>query len=222
MACKTVDFRILVPYAVRLNRINLAEIVLLEMFCNVAIREANWQGMELGQLTQYFIRRIANYQSLNLSRNAISSVPADVRHMSCLSELSLAQNRIGSVPKEIFELKLLRVLNLSKNRITSLPIVDKWSPTMKTLNLQGNKLRVLDESIARSKLVELNLADNDINTVQSCLCDIRTLESLYLSRNRGIEVLPAELARLSNLKYLEIEEMNQVITQTQVWAMKTT
>lgn len=205
------DMAFPVSIAFGLAHYEVTKIFLFEIFCKEKEAEADWHGLALSRLLPDWIRGIIGYKKLILSHNSLNSFPREIVGMQHLSTLNLTKNSIEEdLPKEIFELRHLRSLNLSFNQIHYLPKVDEWSKSLKILNLKGNKLRFVDYSIADSELEDLNLAQNELSAVQPCICDIKTLQVLDLSKNKKITVLPPDLAKLSNLNVLGLEQMEQV------------
>ena len=199
-----------VAIAFGLAHFEVTRTLLFEIYCKPGDEEVDWHGLALNRLLPEWVIGILNYKKLILSHNLLESIPCEITEMHHLARLDLAKNSIEEVPKELFELKNLRNLNLSSNEIQYLPKVDEWSKTMKILNLKGNSLRFVDFSIADSELEDLNLAQNELSSVQQCICQIKTLQVLDLSENKKITILPPDLAKLSKLNYLGIENMDQV------------
>ena len=104
---------------------------------------------------------------------------------------------------------MLRNLILSHNQITDLPIVDKWSKSLKYLFIQHNELYTFPSAEA-AVLVHLDLSYNKLDGVPRSVCKISTLETLVLSGNKDIHVIPVEFGRLTKLTTLKIKEL-------QVW-----
>ena len=210
-AARSIDMAFPVILALSHKNFTIAKIFLFEIYCNKTLLEADWHGLALGRVPLEWLKEIDDYKRVVLSHNLLTKVPEGIIDMKNLLKLDLAKNGIEEVPKEIFELKQLRNLNLLSNEIHCLPKVPEWSKAMKVLNLKENDLRFLDESIAESELEDLNLAENNLGQVPECICEIKTLQTLDLSRNKFITILPPDLAKLTKLNYLGIEHMDQVL-----------
>ena len=199
-----------VAVAFGLKRFDITWIFLSEVYCKFEQGEADWKGLKLSRLLPDWIKKIIDYKVLILSNNLLESFPRGITGMKSLRRLDLSKNAIQEVPMELFELKNLRNLNLSSNQIQFLPEVNEWSKSIKVLNLNKNWLRSLDSSIEDSELEDLNLSDNELSAVPMSICEISTLQTLNLSQNQKIKVLPPELAKLSRLNFIGIEKMDQV------------
>lgn len=210
-AARAIDMAFPVSIALSQGNLKIAKIFLFEIYCNKILLEADWHGLALGRVLPEWLKEIDDYKRVVLSHNLLTKVPDGLIDMKNLLKLDLAKNSIEEVPKEIFELKQLRNLNLLSNDIRYLPNVSEWSKAMKVLNLKENNLRFLDDSIAESELEDLNLAENNLGHVPECICEIKTLQTLDLSRNKFITILPPDLAKLTKLNYLGIEHMDQVL-----------
>jgi len=199
-----------VAFACNWEHFEVAWTFLSEFHCKRKEEEADWHNLALKCIHAKWIERIINYKRILLSQNKLDIFPHEITKMKLLTQLDLSKNYIGKIPKKLFEMKHLRDLNLSSNRIQYLPTVKRWTKSLKTLNLRKNSLGVIDGSISKSELEDLNLSDNELSDFPSCVCKIKTLQVLDLSRNQNIKVLPPDLAKLSKLKYLGIEKMDQV------------
>ena len=60
-------------------------------------------------------------QSLNLTFNDLTSVPAAIAHIASLQQLSLVGNPLTEVPEELADLPELRLLDLRATRVRTLP-----------------------------------------------------------------------------------------------------
>eukprot|EP00039_Didymoeca_costata_P016711 m.303756 g.303756 ORF g.303756 m.303756 type:complete len:429 (+) comp16436_c7_seq1:420-1706(+) len=126
---------------------------------------------------------IFHYQTLHfldLSCNAIESVPPGIGCLTALVHLNLSQNRIRSLPHEISKLHHLVKLDVSSNALSELP--------------EG----VWGELVA---MRELRVLDNELRTLPPSLMDLRGLQKLNVAQNK-LESLPHDIGRLENLEVL--------------------
>ncbi|HQP16886.1 MAG TPA: leucine-rich repeat domain-containing protein, partial [Bacteroidales bacterium] len=68
------------------------------------------------------LKRPAAVYRLNLQRQRLAEVPAEIFSFEHLEELNLSHNRIKELPGQIGELKNLTILNLSHNKLVELPL----------------------------------------------------------------------------------------------------
>lgn len=177
---------------------------------------------EFGELSQL--------KYLYLSDNPLGRFPESIYHLQQLNKLYLDNCKMkGIIQKEIGTLKTLKLLDLEGNRITYLPIELRELKQLKSLNLSKNPLGGFPEPLFSmqqlnelnlsncnikgdlpaeigqlSKLNMLNLRKNQLISISPNIAKLSTLNALYLQDNL-IKVLPAEMAGLLRLKYLDFD-----------------
>lgn len=114
------------------------------------------------------------------------------------------------LPRFIFELPNLQDLNLSHNQLEEIPAVSEWPFCMTSLNLCGNKLATLPSPITALSMLSLNIGSNRFSTVPLSICSFTTLQSLDLSDNPDIAVLPAQMGQLSSLSHLNLKGLKKL------------
>ena len=124
-------------------------------------------------------------------------------------KLELQNNTLTEIPQFVFELPNLQELNLSHNKLVELPNVKKWPFCLISLNLYDNQLSSLPEAVSMS-ICSLNLGKNKFRTVPHCICYFTTLQSLNLSHNPEIVVLPPDMGQLANLTRLDLKGLNKL------------
>jgi len=80
---------------------------------------------------------------LTLSRNQLTSLPAEIGQLHSLTELSLSRNQLTSLPAEIGQLHSLTWLNLKENQLTSLPAKIGQLYLLTEITLNGNPIQDL-------------------------------------------------------------------------------
>ncbi|KAG8040974.1 hypothetical protein G9C98_001962 [Cotesia typhae] len=135
--------------------------------------------------------RLQSLRILNLSNNAISSVPKELGNVfACLTELNLASNLLGETPGIVNNYqsiknkwlwlngtsitKTLRLLDLSDNNLIFLPKQVGKLKGLVTLNVSSNKLETLPESIG--VLPRLKYLDLSMNNLKSLPGSFRNLQ----------------------------------------------
>ena len=114
------------------------------------------------------------------------------------------------LPRFIFELPNLQDLNLSHNKIEEIPAIKEWPFCMTSLNLYDNKLTSLPSKITALSVLSLNIGNNSFSTVPLCICSFTTLQSLDLSDNPDIAVLPAQMGQLGSLSQLNLKGLKKL------------
>ncbi|XP_076599425.1 leucine-rich repeat-containing protein 18 [Chaetodon auriga] len=130
--------------------------------------------------------KLTNVDELDLSRNLIQKLPANIGNFSSLRWLDLHSNKLESVPESIGNLVGLTHLNLSNNRLTSagLPSTLGSLSNLKSLNLGMNQLDTLPPTIAAlHSLQELGLFDNLFIKLPEFVTVLHNLTKLNMKRN---------------------------------------
>ena len=81
---------------------------------------------------------------------------------------------------------------------------------MTSLNLLDNKLTSLPSPITALSMLSLNIGNNRLSAVPLCVCSFTTLQSLNLSDNPEITVLPAQMSQLSSLSHLNLKGLKKL------------
>ena len=81
---------------------------------------------------------------------------------------------------------------------------------MTSLNLYDNQLTSLPSRVKALSILSLNIGKNRLNAVPICIFSFTTLQSLNLSDNPDIVVLPAQMSRLSSLSHLNLNGLRKL------------
>ncbi len=96
--------------------------------------------------------QLGNYPALQvllLEGNQLRELPPSIKVLSNLQSLILYDNQLSSLPKEIGQLSNLQELNLSFNQLTSLPKEIGQLANLQSLILGGNQLSSLPTKIGK-------------------------------------------------------------------------
>lgn len=128
--------------------------------------------------------------TLKNCKNTLTTIINQLTPISNITELVLSKNQLKNLPNEISLLCNLTKLNLSDNQLAKVPSVLTALTNLVRLSLSKNKIKKLQTIDAMTKLQELYVAQNNINTVK-----------LSLSFSPSI---PPKITQLSNLKILDL------------------
>lgn len=138
---------------------------------------------------------------LNLSGNALSSLPADLGRLDKLRVLFCSDNRFSEVPAVLGDCPRLTMVGFKANQIRTLPAA-ALTPGLEWLILTDNRLEELPHEIGRcGRLRKLMLAGNRLAALPDDLARCADVELLRVSANR-LNRLPAWLADLPRLSWL--------------------
>lgn len=138
---------------------------------------------------------------------AIRGIFASLAALDCLEFLSIRGWKQPVVPEGIRELQHLKDLSLTRLGLTSIP---DWvgGLNLETFSALYNKLTAVPDTLRNLKrLRSLDLSWNPLVKVSECTFELVSLESLYL-RDCGIREIPADILRLTHLKWFAIENNN--------------
>ena len=123
--------------------------------------------------TDPFIKRLTK---LDISRNHLTSLPAEIGGLQALQELNVRSNRLTSLPAEIGRLQALQELHVRSNQLTSLPA----------------------EIGGLQALQELQVSSNQLTSLPGEIGGLQALQRLNVYNNR-LTSLPGEIGRLQAL-----------------------
>ena len=138
---------------------------------------------------------------LNLSGNALSSLPHDLGRLHRLRVLFCSHNRFTEVPASVGQCLRLEMVGLRNNRIAHLPAA-ALGPNLRALVLTENCLEQLPDALGDcQQLQKLMLAGNRLRALPASLARCQRLELLRVSANRLSE-LPQWLLTMPRLAWL--------------------
>lgn len=139
-------------------------------------------------------------QVLNLSGNALDSLPHDLHRLHRLEVLFGSDNRFNELPACIGQCQRLRIVGFKANRIQHVP-AEALPPALRWLILTDNWIESLSDELGkRTQLQKLMLAGNRLTRLPD-LSACHQLELLRISANR-LTSLPHWLLNLPALAWL--------------------
>lgn len=140
---------------------------------------------------------------LNLSGNALSSLPDDLPRLHKLRILFCSDNLFTALPEVLGQCKNLTMLGFKANHISQLPDA-ALAPSLQWLILTDNRIQQLPRSIGQcGQMQKLMLAGNQLSDLPDEMAACTRLELLRLSANR-FTALPAWLLTLPRLAWLAL------------------
>jgi hypothetical protein len=140
---------------------------------------------------------------LDLSGNALTSLPDDLPRLGKLRILFCSNNPFTELPAVIGQCAALEMLGFKSNRIASVP-ADALPPRLRWLILTDNQIGELPSELGRcARLQKLMLAGNRLQSLPPEMVNCTRLELLRISANQ-LSALPEWLLSLPRLSWLAL------------------
>ncbi len=134
----------------------------------------------------------------------LTTFPDEIFNLAeSLEILDLSGNALSSLPDDLPRLHKLRILFCSDNQFTVLPSMLGQCPQLSMIGFKANQIRAVPVSALPPTLRWLVLTDNQITHLPAEIGYCTRLQKLMLSGNQ-LDELPAQLARCSHLELLRI------------------
>jgi hypothetical protein len=157
----------------------------------------------LHTLSQLRSGELAGISQLKLSEN-LATFPLEILTLAdSLEILDLSNNALSSLPDELVQLTKLKIIFASQNNFTQLPDVLGKLPNLEMIGFKSNQIKDVAEESLPAQLRWLILTDNLIETLPNSLGERPRLQKLALAGNRLTE-LPQTLAQAHNLELVRI------------------
>jgi hypothetical protein len=141
---------------------------------------------------------------LDLRGCGLTALPDEVLALAdTLEVLDVSGNALVSLPDELAQLSRLHTVFASNNRLTALPPVLGRLPLLDTLGVKANRIEDVPAQALSPTLRWLILTDNGITALPSNLTDCTRMQKLMLAGNR-LSRLPAGMGRLQRLELLRV------------------
>lgn len=138
---------------------------------------------------------------LDLSGNALSSLPDDLPRLHKLRIIFCSDNLFASLPVVLGSCQELSMIGFKANRIRHVPAA-ALPPSLRWLTLTDNAIEVLPDELGKcSELQKLMLAGNYLSQLPASLADCRQLELVRIAANR-FTALPDCLLSLPRLSWI--------------------
>jgi leucine-rich repeat protein SHOC2 len=170
-----------------------------------SVTALNLKGQNLKTLPD--ISKLVNLESLDLSYNAFTTIPAQLSKLPKLKILNLNNNAFTTLPANLSPLHNITTLRLDANPFAA-PVAElkKLSvlTSLTTLNFSANKVSAFpDELLKMTGLTDLDLGYGTIKTLPADIDKLKNLKRLVLTKNL-ITAFPAAFFKLPRLANLDL------------------
>ncbi len=157
----------------------------------------------LHTLSQLRSGELAGISQLKLSEN-LSTFPLEILTLAdSLEILDLSHNALSSLPDELAQMTKLKIIFASQNKFEHLPEVLGQLPNLEMVGFKSNQIKQVAEHSLPAQLRWLILTDNLIETLPNSLGERPRLQKLALAGNQ-LTHLPQTLAKADNLELVRI------------------
>ncbi len=157
----------------------------------------------LHTLSQLRSGELAGISQLKLSEN-LSTFPLEILTLAdSLEILDLSHNALSSLPDELAQMTKLKIIFASQNKFEHLPEVLGQLPNLEMVGFKSNQIKQVAEHSLPAQLRWLILTDNLIETLPNSLGERPRLQKLALAGNQ-LTHLPQTLAQADNLELVRI------------------
>jgi len=157
----------------------------------------------LHTLSQLRSGKLAGISQLKLSEN-LSTFPLEILTLAdSLEILDLSINALLSLPDELTQMTKLKIIFASQNKFEHLPEVLGQLPNLEMVGFKSNQIKQVSEHSLPAQLRWLILTDNLIETLPNSLGERPRLQKLALAGNQ-LTHLPQTLAQAYNLELVRI------------------
>lgn len=146
---------------------------------------------------------LKGYVSLKLSEGLVRFPEKIFELADTLEVLDLSRNKLSSLPADFGRLKKLRILFCSENLFTVLPEVLADCPLLEMVGFKANMIETVPAKSLNPLLRWLILTDNSVAELPAQIGNCYRMQKLMLAGNR-LTTLPNELSKCRNLALLRI------------------
>jgi hypothetical protein len=160
--------------------------------------------------------QLAGARRLKLA-GGLSEFPREIFALAdTLEVLDLSGNALSSLPHDLPRLRKLRILFCSDNPFTELPEVLGQCMQLSMVGFKANRIRTVSARSLPRELRWLILTGNQIETLPPEIGTCTQLQKLMLAGNR-LQALPAELAACSRLELIRLAANR--LTELPAWLL---
>ena len=163
-----------------------------------SLEEINLNFNQL-KLNKRDIRRLSKVEDILLAGNGIKKLPDNVGVLRCES-LNLSKNQLSSLPKSFAELKQARYLIFYDNAFESIPEELAGFKDLKHLDFYKNKITEIPDFIGdMDNLQQLFLSFNKIEKIPDTLRNLKRLKYFYIHHNE-LHFIPEWITEMDSIE----------------------
>ncbi len=147
--------------------------------------------------------QLSSVSRLQLAENLTEFPQAVFDLANSLEVLDLSNNALSSLPDDFGRLKKLKILFLSNNQFETLPKVLADCPNLEMIGFKANKINAVDEAVLPKQTRWLILTDNRIESLPESMGQLHRLQKLALAGNR-LTCLPESMANCKKLELVRL------------------
>ena len=145
------------------------------------------------------IRRLSKVEDVLLAGNGIKKLPDNVGVLRCES-LNLSKNQLSTLPKSFAELKQARYLIFYDNAFESIPDELAGFKNLKHLDFYKNKITEIPDFIGdMDNLQQLFLSFNQIEEIPDTLSNLKRLKFFYIHHNE-LHFIPEWITEMDSIE----------------------
>jgi len=155
-------------------------------------------------LAQLEAGKLKGSKQLHLSCG-LTSFPLAIYDLAdTLEILDLSGNALSSLPDDLDRFTKLRILFCSSNQFTEIPVVLGKCPRLSMIGFKANQISYIPEEAIPTKTLQwFIVTDNALKTVPEALGQCKKLQKLMLAGNQ-LTTLPASMAKCEALELFRI------------------
>ena len=145
------------------------------------------------------IRRLSKIEDVLLAGNGIKKLPDNVGILRCES-LNLSKNQISTLPKSFAELKQARYLIFYENAFEAIPEVLAGFKDLKHLDFYKNQISEIPDFVGEMEnLQQLFLSFNKIEQIPDTLRNLKRLKYFYIHHNE-LHFIPKWITEMDSIE----------------------
>jgi Leucine-rich repeat (LRR) protein len=164
------------------------------------------------------IRRLSKVEDVLLAGNGIKKLPDNVGCLRCES-LNLSKNQLSTLPKSFAEMKQVRYLIFYDNVFETIPEELVGFKNLKHLDFYKNKITEIPDFIGdMDNLQQLFLSFNKIEEIPDTIRNLKRLKYFYIHHNE-LHFLPEWITEMDSIERFGVG-FNHLLELPEVWKME--